>query len=157
MNRETVQLPKSPTRAQSAPEPALTAEQLAELRITSEGDIVAARKAIRDAATALGFSLIDVTRIVTAASELTRNIYQYAGSGTMRWRSLNQGGKVGLELLFEDHGPGIPDVDKAMEPGFSTARGMGLGLPGAKRLMDEMTLQSTVGKGTLVEVRKWLK
>jgi serine/threonine-protein kinase RsbT len=126
-----------------------------ELRITSEGDIVAARKRIRDTATALGFSLIDVTRIVTAASELTRNIYQYAGSGVMRWRVLTQGAAVGLEVVFEDQGPGIADVTQAMESGFTTGRGMGLGLPGAKRLMDEMRIQSVVGRGTVVEVRKW--
>lgn len=128
-----------------------------EFQIQSEGDIVMARKAVRDAATALGFGLTDVTRIVTAASELTRNIYQYAKSGTMRWRSLNLGGCVGLELVFEDHGPGIPDITRAMEPGFSTGRGLGMGLPGAKRLMDEMSIQSEVGKGTTVQIRKWLK
>ncbi len=116
-----------------------------------------ARKVVRDAATVLGFGITDVTRIVTAASELTRNIYHYAQSGVMRWRSLNQDLRVGLELTFEDSGPGIPDVERAMEVGFSTSKGLGLGLPGAKRLMDEMTIQSTVGKGTTVVVRKWLK
>ena len=128
-----------------------------EFRITSENDIVMARKVVRDAATALGFGLTDVTRIVTAASELTRNIYHYAKSGVVHWRSLNQAAKVGLELTFEDRGPGIPDVEKAMEPGFSTGNGLGMGLPGAKRLMDELTIESTVGKGTTVVVRKWLK
>ena len=128
-----------------------------EFRITSENDIVMARKVVRDAATALGFGLTDVTRIVTAASELTRNIYHYAQSGIMRWRVLNQTAKTGLELTFEDHGPGIPDVAKAMEAGFSTGKGLGMGLPGAKRLMDELTIQSTVGQGTTVVVRKWLK
>ena len=128
-----------------------------EFRITSENDIVMARKVVRDAATTLGFGITDVTRIVTAASELTRNIYHYAKSGVMRWRSLNQDASVGLELTFEDSGPGIPDVEKAMEPGFSTGKGMGLGLPGSKRLMDEMTIESTAGKGTTVVVRKWLR
>ena len=128
-----------------------------EFRITSENDIVMARKVVRDAATALGFGLTDVTRIVTAASELTRNIYHYAKSGVVRWRSLNQAAKVGLELTFEDSGPGIPDVPKAMEVGFSTGNGLGMGLPGAKRLMDELVIESTVGKGTTVVVRKWLK
>jgi serine/threonine-protein kinase RsbT len=75
----------------------------------------------------------------------------------MRWRSLHQAGTVGLELTFEDSGPGIPDIDKAMEPGFSTGKGLGMGLPGSKRLMDELTIESTVGKGTTVVVRKWLK
>jgi serine/threonine-protein kinase RsbT len=128
-----------------------------EFRITSENDIVMARKVVRDAATALGFGLTDVTRIVTAASELTRNIYHYAKSGVMRWRSLNQGARVGLELTFEDNGPGIPDIDRAMEAGFSTGKGLGMGLPGSKRLMDELTIESAVGKGTTVVVRKWLK
>lgn len=128
-----------------------------ELRITSEYDIVMARKVVRDAATTLGFGITDVTRIVTAASELTRNIYHYAKSGVMHWRALNPDARVGLELTFEDSGPGIPDVEKAMEIGFSTGKGMGLGLPGSKRLMDEMTIESTVGKGTTVVVRKWLR
>ena len=128
-----------------------------EFRITSENDIVMARKVVRDAATTMGFGITDVTRIVTAASELTRNIYHYAKSGVMRWRSLNQDASVGLELTFEDSGPGIADVEKAMEMGFSTGKGLGMGLPGAKRLMDELVIESTVGKGTTVVVRKWLK
>jgi serine/threonine-protein kinase RsbT len=128
-----------------------------ELTIESEGDLVMARRAVRDVATALGFGITDVTRIVTAASELTRNIYQYAGSGVVRWQSLNAGGRIGIELTFEDQGPGIPDVAKAMESGFTTGKGLGLGLPGAKRLMDEMTIESQVGKGTTVQVRKWLR
>lgn len=128
-----------------------------EFRITSENDIVVARKIVRDAATTLGFGITDVTRIVTTASELTRNIYHYAKTGVMYWRSLNQDARVGLELAFEDSGPGIPDVEKAMEMGFSTGKGMGLGLPGSKRLMDEMTIDSTAGKGTTVVVRKWLR
>jgi serine/threonine-protein kinase RsbT len=131
--------------------------QQGEFRIGSEGDIVMARKVVRNAATALGFGITDVTRIVTAASELTRNIYQYAGSGVMRWRCLSRDARVGLELVFEDRGPGISDVTKAMEAGFTTGKGLGMGLPGAKRLMDEMTVQSLPGKGTTVEVRKWLR
>ena len=127
-----------------------------EFPIRSETDIVMARKVVRDAATALGFGITDVTRIVTAASELTRNIYHYAKSGVMHWRSLNQGARVGLELTFEDSGLGIPNVAKAMEAGYSTGNGLGMGLPGAKRLTDEMTVHSEVGKGTTVVVRKWL-
>ena len=128
-----------------------------EIRIASEGDIVMARRLVRNAATALGFGITDVTRIVTAASELTRNIYHYAGYGVMRWRSLTADDRVGLELTLEDKGPGIPDVAKAMESGFTTRKGLGLGLPGARRLMDEMTIQSQVGSGTTVQVRKWLR
>lgn len=128
-----------------------------DLRIASEGDIVMARRLVRNAATALGFGITDVTRIVTAASELSRNIYHYAGSGVMRWWPLREGGRVGLELSFEDKGPGIPDVEKALEAGFSTAKGLGLGLPGARRLMDDIDIQSRVGEGTTIRVRKWLQ
>jgi serine/threonine-protein kinase RsbT len=128
-----------------------------EFRIGSENDIVMARKVVRETATNIGFGLTDVTRIVTAASELTRNIYHYAKSGVMRWDVLNRENDTGLELTFEDRGQGIPDVAKAMEMGFTTGSGLGMGLPGAKRLMDEMTIESTVGKGTTVVVRKWLK
>ena len=128
-----------------------------ELRIESESDLVTARRVVRDAATTVGFGITDVTRIVTAASELTRNIYQYAGSGVMRWRPVTAEARAGLELTFEDSGPGIANLAKAMEPGFSTSRGLGLGLPGAKRLMDEMTVHSQPGKGTTVEARKWLR
>ena len=131
--------------------------QLQEFRISTEMDIVKARKVVRDAATAIGFGITDVTRIVTAASELTRNIYQYAGSGVMRWRLLEQGSREGLELVFEDHGPGIPNIEKAMEMGYTTGGGLGLGLPGAKRLMDELIIQSVVGKGTTIETKKWRK
>jgi serine/threonine-protein kinase RsbT len=157
MNRDPFTVAHQPAPAEQASGAPVNSKPQGELPITSEGDIVAARKLVRNAATALGFGLIDVTRIVTAASELTRNIYQYANVGVMRWQSVRKGAIVGLELVFEDHGPGIADVDKALEAGFTTGRGLGLGLPGAKRLMDEMSIHSSPGHGTLVEVRKWLK
>jgi len=125
------------------------------LRIESEGDIVSVRRAIRDAAREIGFGLTDLTRIVTAASELTRNIYLYAGSGDVRWRELNSPRAHGIELIFEDRGPGIADLSLALEEGYTTSGGLGLGLPGAKRLMDEMEIETEVGKGTRVTVRKW--
>lgn len=128
-----------------------------EFAINSESDIVMVRKIVRCAATELGFGITDVTRIVTAASELGRNVYQYAGSGVMRWRTLSQDARVGIEVAFEDHGPGIGDIALAMEPGYSTGSGLGLGLPGAKRLMDEMTISSGTGKGVLVLIQKWLR
>jgi serine/threonine-protein kinase RsbT len=127
------------------------------VRIASEGDIVAARKIVRDAAVSLGFSVTDVTRIVTASSELTRNIFRYANAGEMRWRSVGAEARVGIELVFVDAGPGIADLDEAMKAGFSTSGGLGLGLPGAKRLMDEMEIETRVGAGTKVTVRKWLR
>jgi serine/threonine-protein kinase RsbT len=136
---------------------AMVNERGGEVCINSESDIVTARKIVRDAAIAMGFGVTDVTRIVTAASELTRNVFRYAGSGVMHWRTVNAGGAVGLELTFEDHGPGIADVERAMEAGYTTKGGLGLGLPGAKRLMDDMEIESEVGKGTRVTVRKWRK
>lgn len=126
-----------------------------EMVIATETDIVLARRAVREAATALGFGVTDTTRIVTAASELARNIFKYAGQGVMQGRPVEAAGRRGLELLFIDHGPGIPDVAKALEMGYSTSGGFGMGLPGAKRLMDEMEIQSAVGAGTTVTLRKW--
>lgn len=127
------------------------------LRISSEDDIVMARRAVREAATDLSFGITDVTRIVTAASEMARNVFLYAGSGVMRWSGLEHNGGAGIELTFEDHGPGIADVEQAMQPGYGTGQGLGLGLPGAKRLMDEMEIRSKVGDGTTVTLRKWLR
>jgi len=125
--------------------------------IGGEGDIVAARRAVREAAQAVGFGLTDTTRIVTAASELARNICKYAGAGVMHVRHVERDDRAGLELDFVDKGPGIEDLEKAMEEGFSTSGGLGLGLPGSKRLMDEMDVRSTAGRGTTVSVRKWLR
>lgn len=119
--------------------------------------MITARRIVRDAATRLDFGPTDVTRIVTAASELARNIYQYAGFGVMRWRPIQRTTGSGIELTFEDHGPGIANVEQARQRGFSTSRGKGLGLPGAERLMDEMEIWSQVGIGTTVVVRKWLR
>ncbi len=128
-----------------------------EMRIGAETDIVLSRRTVRDAATQAGFSPTDVTRIVTAASELARNVFKYAGEGVMRWRSLEAGGRVGIEVQFVDHGPGIADIQRAMEQGYSTGGGLGVGLPGAKRLVDEMEVESEVGGGTTVTLKKWRK
>ena len=133
----------------------MTETRHGEIRIDSEIDIVTARRVILEVGTALSFGITDVTRIVTAASELARNTMVHAGSGVMRWRVLEQDGATGIELVFEDQGPGIANVEQALEKGFSTGRGLGMGLPGAQRLMDEMKIESTVGGGTTVLVRKW--
>ncbi len=131
-------------------------ENTGECHIGSEGDIVTCRKVIRNVATAAGFGMTDVTRIVTAVSELARNVYVHAEStGMMRWNILQQPGKVGIELIFEDQGKGIADIDQAMEAGFTTANSMGMGLSGVKRLMDEMLISSELGVGTTVRVVKW--
>lgn len=128
-----------------------------ELPIKSEGDIVACRKVIRELATAAGFGVTDVTRIVTSVSELARNVYVHADHGVMRWKFLTQPGKIGVELVFEDRGIGIASVEQAMTPGYTTAKSMGMGLPGVKRLMDDMDVVSEVGVGTTVRVRKWAR
>ncbi len=126
-----------------------------EVRIETEADIAVARRAVRDVAARIGFGVTEIARIVTAASELGRNVHKYAGSGVMRWLALTNGAANGLELRFEDRGPGIADVNEALREGHSTGGGLGMGLPGAKRLMDEMEIASEVGKGTIVTVRKW--
>ena len=123
--------------------------------IRIEGDIVLARRAIREAAASLGFSPSDVTRIVTAASELARNIYRYAGAGTMKWNRLDEENRTGIELKFIDQGPGIKDIALALHEGYSTGGGLGMGLPGAKRLADELEIESAPNKGTTVTLRKW--
>jgi serine/threonine-protein kinase RsbT len=126
-----------------------------ELPIRTESDIVAVRKAIRNAAQAIGFTATDSTRIVTAVSELCRNVYKYAGEGKMLWKSLGRNGDAGIEIVFQDNGPGIENIDLAMTPGYTTSKGLGLGLPGAKRLMDEMRLRSDATAGTTIKVIKW--
>jgi serine/threonine-protein kinase RsbT len=133
------------------------AEAAGELAIKAEHDIVLARRTIREAAGQLGFGETDVTRIVTAASEMARNVYKYAGKGVVRWRTLLVDGRRGIELQFIDEGPGIEDIQLAMREGYSTSRGMGMGLPGAKRLMDDLQIESAVGKGTNIILKKWLR
>jgi serine/threonine-protein kinase RsbT len=128
-----------------------------ELSIQTERDIVAARRTVRETAAKLGFSEIDVTRIVTAASELARNIYKYAGGGTMRWRMIQANSRRGLEVQFVDHGPGIEDINLAFQDGYTTSGGMGMGLPGARRLVDQLDVDSVVGQGTSITMKKWLK
>lgn len=124
--------------------------------ITSESDIVQVRTTVREKAIEIGFGVTDVTRIVTAASELARNIYRFAKSGVMYFEILDEGGRKGIELRFEDTGPGIENIDLAMEEGYTTGNGLGLGLSGTRRLMDEMEINSEVDKGTTVRVAKWL-
>lgn len=130
-------------------------ETSGELQIRTESDIVAARRTVRDVATRLGFAPTEVTRVVTAASELARNVFKYAGEGVMRWRSVQRNSGSGIEVQFADQGPGIDDVNRAMEEGFSTGGGLGMGLPGAKRLVDELDIQTICGKGTTVTLKKW--
>jgi serine/threonine-protein kinase RsbT len=126
-----------------------------DVAIRSDLDIVIARTSARDVAKRLGFGAIDQARIATAVSELARNIFLYAGSGTVSVRLLDRLGRCGIEIVCQDQGPGIADIPLVMQDGYSTSRGMGMGLPGAKRLMDEFDLRSQVGTGTTVICRKW--
>jgi serine/threonine-protein kinase RsbT len=125
--------------------------------IQGEDDIVTSRQHARAAARQLGFGAVDQSRIATAVSELARNIVRYAtdGRGEMIIRELDDSGRTGIEIVVSDDGPGIPDVDQALRDGFTSGGGMGMGLPGTRRLMDEMTLDSVVSRGTIVTIRKW--
>ena len=119
--------------------------------VQSEPDVVAVRRRVRDASARLGFSLVDQTKFVTAASELARNTIIYGGGGTMQLDLLN-GPRNGLRLIFEDHGPGIADIDLALRDGFTTGGGLGLGLGGTKRLVSDFEISSRPGEGTRVHV-----
>jgi serine/threonine-protein kinase RsbT len=123
--------------------------------IRSDLDIVIARTLARDTAKGLGFGAIDQARIATAVSELARNIFLYAGTGSVTVREVERTGRKGIEIVCEDQGPGISDISVVMQDGYSTSRGMGMGLPGAKRLMDEFDIKSQEGIGTTITCRKW--
>jgi serine/threonine-protein kinase RsbT len=125
------------------------------ITIQSDLDIVTARSGVRTIAKQQGFVPIDQARLATAVSELARNIFLYAGIGTVTLTPIEQAGRKGMEIICEDKGPGISDIALAMQDEFSTSGGRGMGLPGAKRLMDEFDIQSTVGQGTRIVCRKW--
>jgi serine/threonine-protein kinase RsbT len=124
------------------------------VQVISEADIVTVRRCVRESAIKLGFSLVDQTKVVTAASELARNTLIHGLGGQMELATLN-GPRVGLRLIFEDKGPGIADIDLALRDGFTTGSGLGLGLGGAKRLVNEFDVKSRVGEGTKVTVIRW--
>ncbi|MBF5045516.1 anti-sigma regulatory factor [Aggregicoccus sp. 17bor-14] len=125
------------------------------LPIRSAQDLVVVRQAVRTWSQSLGFGLVDQTKVVTAASELARNTLDYGGGGQVRLEQLEDGARRGLRLVFEDKGPGIADVEQAMRDGYSSGRGMGLGLGGAKRLSHEFELHSRLGEGTRVTLTRW--
>ena len=125
--------------------------------IESEIDIVTARQKGREMAARLGFSSIELTLIATAISEVARNIVEYAREGEISLRVVTQGDKRGIVVAACDNGPGIPDIKLAMQDGYSTGKSLVLGLPGAKRLMDEFEIVSEVGKGTKVTMKKWVQ
>lgn len=123
--------------------------------LRSEEDIVASRQKVRVLAQQLKFSLVDQTKMITAASELSRNTVVHGGGGVMRWELLDDGLRRGLRLHFEDQGPGIANLKLALTDGWTSGRGMGLGLPGSKRLVHEFHLQSEPGAGTRVSITRW--
>ena len=125
--------------------------------IRTEADIVAARRQGREVAARLGFASIDQALIATAISELARNIVLYAGRGEISLGPIEDGTRSGIAVVARDKGPGILKVDDAMRDGFSTSGGLGLGLPGVRRLMDEIAISTRVGKGTVVTAKKWLR
>lgn len=125
--------------------------------IDSDSDIVIARQKGRALAAELGFSTTDVVRIATAISELARNVLSYAESGEIRLEALSGLHRCGIAIVASDRGPGIADVERAMQDAYSTSGGLGLGLPGVRRLMDEFTIDSTVGQGTTVCATKWCR
>jgi serine/threonine-protein kinase RsbT len=125
------------------------------LPIRSEQDVVLVRQAVRKWASELGLGLVDQTKIVTAASELARNVLIHGGGGGTRLEALHEGTRKGLRLTFEDQGPGIPDVELALRDGYTTGSGLGLGLGGSKRLVNEFAIDSRVGEGTRVTVTRW--
>lgn len=125
--------------------------------ITSDTDIIAARQEGKALGSSLGFSSSELTLIATAISELARNIITYARQGTIKVSIVTGASQSGLQVIAEDNGPGIPDISLAMQDGYSSSRSLGMGLPGAKRLMDEFEIDSEVGRGTTIRMIKWKK
>lgn len=118
-------------------------------------EVILVRRRIVDAAAALGFSTLDTTKLGTAVSELARNVLEHGGGGQAEWEEVRDGSRRGVRVLFSDQGPGIDDIEAAMGNGFTTKGGMGIGLPGARRLVDDMRVVSSPGRGTTVEILKW--
>jgi serine/threonine-protein kinase RsbT len=130
-------------------------EPTGSMALRGEQDIVLSRQTVRKLTNELKFSLVDQTKMITAASELSRNTVVYGGGGEMRWEILHEGNRSGLRLHFEDKGPGIPDVELAMKDGWTSGSGMGMGLPGSKRLVNDFHIRTAVGEGTCVTITRW--
>lgn len=132
-----------------------TGTQVERLPVKTESDVVVVRQAVRRWAAEFKFSIVDQTKLVTAASELGRNTVVYGGGGTVSIESLTQGLRRGLRITFEDNGPGIADIDLALRDGFTSGGGLGLGLGGAKRLVNEFSIDSAPGRGTRIVIARW--
>jgi serine/threonine-protein kinase RsbT len=133
----------------------IAADSAGEAPVHSERDIVLARQLVRKMSQQLGFSLVDQTKMVTAASELARNALIYGGGGTMQWELLSDGSRSGLRLVFADEGPGIPNLELAMSDGWTSGSGLGMGLSGARRLVNDFDIETRVGAGTRVSIARW--
>ena len=125
------------------------------LEIRNSDDIVRVRQTVRARAVEAGLSLVDQTKVITAASELARNTLDYGGGGTAAIEVLNEGARRGVRLTFEDRGPGIPDIERALSDGYTSGGGLGLGLGGARRLSNEFSIHSVVGEGTRITIARW--
>jgi len=125
------------------------------LNIGAGEDVVKVRQTVRTMAIEIGLSLVDQTRVITAASEIARNTLDYGGGGTAQIEIVTIGARKGLRLVFDDKGPGIPDISRALEDGYTSGKGMGLGLSGAKRLCNEFDIRSAPGEGTTVTLIRW--
>jgi len=139
----------------SAPGNTAGADKLPVQPLRTDEDVVRMRKAVREMAVEIGLSLVDQTKMVTAASELARNTLRYGGGGEVQITRLTNGLERGMRVTFIDHGPGIPDVQLALSDGYTSGGGLGLGLGGAKRLVDEFQIDTKVGEGTTVLITKW--
>ena len=130
-------------------------EKQLELKLANQDDVVFVRQQVRLLAVEIGLSLVDQTKIVTAASELGRNTFVYGGGGFARLEIIRDTARRGLRLTFEDQGPGIPDIERAMQDGYTSGQGLGLGLGGAKRLVNEFSIESAPGRGTRIVITRW--
>lgn len=126
-----------------------------EIKVAIEQDVVPFRNRVKDAAVKIGMGILNQTKLITAASELVRNLLKYGGGGTVQIATISNGRENGIQLVFTDSGPGIADLDLAMKDGYSTGKSLGLGLPGTKRLVNDFKIQSVVGSGTTVSIIKW--
>lgn len=126
-----------------------------QLNVQNDRDVIVCRNRVKEVAVKIGMGLVNQTKLITAVSELARNMLIYGGGGNVLMEVVLRGREQGVKLTFQDRGPGIADIAKAMQDGFTTGKSMGMGLPGAKRLVSEFSIESTVGKGTTVKIIKW--
>ena len=142
-------------RSATMPQPTIDVTASEVLTIRQQSDVIQLTNRIRQQALQIGMSVLNQTKLSTAASELARNVLTHGGGGHVQFEQIRRRSQIGIRLIFTDRGPGIADVDQALQPGYTTGAGMGLGLPGAKQLADAFHLTSTVGEGTTVTILKW--